>query len=99
MANGEGDNGGNSTRRAIKMLRGGASEQDRDDFLREAQVMFDLVVGQALSSLDISVYLLLLRLLLLLLQLLRVLLLLLFLLLLFLLFLSLCRFGLTRNFV
>lgn len=42
VADGAGDHGTNATRRAVKMLRGGASDSDRDDFLREAQTMFDL---------------------------------------------------------
>lgn len=55
VGNGAGDNGGNTTRRAVKMLRGGASESDREEFLREAQTMFDLVHPQLVSIVGIVI--------------------------------------------
>jgi hypothetical protein len=39
---GTGQDGGDSWDRAVKMLRGGASELDRDEFVREAEVMLNL---------------------------------------------------------
>lgn len=42
VADGTGQDGGNKWDRAVKMLRGGASEMDREDFTRESQVMLDL---------------------------------------------------------
>eukprot|EP00047_Mylnosiga_fluctuans_P005670 m.241933 g.241933 ORF g.241933 m.241933 type:complete len:774 (-) comp13936_c0_seq1:86-2407(-) len=44
-----------STRRAVKMLRGGASEADRNEFLREAQVMFDLQHPQLVNIIGVVI--------------------------------------------
>ena len=42
MAEGEGDEGGNTVRRAVKMLRGGATAADKTEFTSEVSVMLDL---------------------------------------------------------
>lgn len=42
VGDGEGEEGGNTIRRAVKMLRGGASNTDKEEFLHEASIMLDL---------------------------------------------------------
>ena len=45
--------GGKHTKRAVKMLRGGASEADRKDFMNEAQAMFDLMHPQLVAIIGV----------------------------------------------
>ncbi|EGD74912.1 TK/HMTK protein kinase [Salpingoeca rosetta] len=42
VADGQGEDGGNMVRRAVKMLRGGASNDDKEEFIKEATIMLDL---------------------------------------------------------
>eukprot|EP00730_Choanoeca_flexa_P016279 TRINITY_DN7660_c0_g1_i3.p1 TRINITY_DN7660_c0_g1~~TRINITY_DN7660_c0_g1_i3.p1 ORF type:complete len:781 (+),score=272.61 TRINITY_DN7660_c0_g1_i3:134-2476(+) len=42
VKDGEGEDGGNRIKRAVKMLRGGATPEDKEEFTQEAQVMLDM---------------------------------------------------------
>lgn len=43
MKPGQGENGGNSIKRAVKILKGSASTADRSEFLHEAEMMLDMI--------------------------------------------------------
>ena len=42
VGEGEGEDGGKRVRRAVKMLRGGASSEDKEEFVKESTIMLDL---------------------------------------------------------
>lgn len=54
VADGEGDDGTNKSQRAVKMLRGGASDLDRTDFVTEAEAMLELECEQLVSLIGVS---------------------------------------------
>ena len=55
VARGKGDEGTNKCKRAVKTLRGAASELDRDEFVHEAEIMLQLNHPQLVSLIGVAV--------------------------------------------
>eukprot|EP00049_Salpingoeca_infusionum_P013401 m.250470 g.250470 ORF g.250470 m.250470 type:complete len:775 (+) comp15437_c0_seq1:47-2371(+) len=55
VAAGEGDDGGDHCVRAVKMLRGGASAADKQEFMAEAEVMLDLQHENLVQMIGVAV--------------------------------------------